>query len=607
MLSKKSKSDERITLTENDEIIKTEKGTAEVLNAFFPNIVQNLDIQQFNVGNPICENINDPLLKAIVRYRNHPSTVAIKKFCNSKSHFSFKNVKKEEILKELNNLNINNTTQNTDIPTKIIKENSDIFGDFIFSNLNCCINTSSYPSLLKRADITPDHKKDSKSVKNNYGPVSILSNISKSYERIMLKQMSEYFENSFFSKYQCGFTKAFSAQHCLVSVLEKWKSATDTKKSFGAFLSDLSKAFDCLSHDLLIVKLNAYRFRKSALRFVHSYLKNRMQRTKINSEYSAWEEIMFRVPQGSILGPLLFHIFLYDLFLIMENIDIASYADDNTAYTTGNSIEEVIQKLENAAKMLFQWFSDNQMKANPDKCHFLCSSNREVSLTIENQVMKNSIFEKLLGINLDSKLNFSSHIHEIWQKAGQKLNAISRITPYMDFAKRRLIVNAFFYSQFNYCQLVWMCHDRTNNNKINRLHERCLRLIYNDKKSSFEDLLQKGGSVSKHHRNLRTLAVELFKVFKGLSPVIFAEAFPVRQQSQYNMRNYSYFAMPHSKTVNHGLESLSYIGAKLWDSTPSHMKEIDSINAFEHGIKTWKPDLCSCRLCKIYLQNIGYL
>ena len=107
----------------------------------------------------------------------------------------------------------------------------------------------------------------------------------------------------------------------------------------------------------------------------------------------------------------------------------------------------------------------------------------------------------------------------------------------MNFAKRCLIVNAFFYSQFNYCQLVWMCHNRTNNNKINDLYERCLRLIYNDKKSFFEDLLQKDGSVSIHHRNLKHLLE--------------------------NFLRFSYFAMPSAKTVNHGLESLSYIGAKL--------------------------------------------
>ena len=129
--------------------------------------------------------------------------------------------------------------------------------------------------------------------------------------------MSEFFERSFFSKYQCGFRKGFSAQHCLVSMLEKWKSATDNKKSFGALLTDLSKAFDCLSHELLIAKLNAYGFNMSALRFVHSYLKSSMQRTKINSEYTYWEEIMFGVPQGSILGPLLFNIFLCDLFSLL--------------------------------------------------------------------------------------------------------------------------------------------------------------------------------------------------------------------------------------------------------------------------------------------------
>ena len=113
-----------------------------------------------------------------------------------------------------------------------------------------------------------------------------------------------------------------------------------------------------------------------------------MQRTKINSEYSSWEEIIFVVPQEFILGPLLFNIFLCDLFLIKENIDIASDTDYNTPYTTGNSIEEVIQKLENAAQTFFQWFSDNKMKANPDKCHFLCNSSSEVRLTIETQKIK---------------------------------------------------------------------------------------------------------------------------------------------------------------------------------------------------------------------------
>ena len=114
-----------------------------------------------------------------------------------------------------------------------------------------------------------------------------------------------------------------------------------------------------------------------------------MPALQINSKYSSSEEIMFGVPQGSLLGSLLFNVFLYDLFLIMENNDIISYADDRTPYTTGNSIEEVIQKLENTSKTLCQWFSDNQRKANPGKCHFLCSSNNVLNLTIENKKLQN--------------------------------------------------------------------------------------------------------------------------------------------------------------------------------------------------------------------------
>ena len=129
--------------------------------------------------------------------------------------------------------------------------------------------------------------------------------------------MSEYFD-SFLSKYHCGFRRGFSAQHCLLSMLEKWKSAIDNKKMFGAFLTDLSKVFDCLSHDLLIAKLNTYGFNIAVLRLVQNYLSNRKQRTKTNSDFSSCEEILFGVPQRFISGPLLLNIFLRDLFFIMR-------------------------------------------------------------------------------------------------------------------------------------------------------------------------------------------------------------------------------------------------------------------------------------------------
>ena len=198
----------------------------------------------------------------------------------------------------------------------------------------------------------------------------------------MFKQMSQFFQN-IFSKYQCGFRKGFSTQHCLLAMLEKWKRSIDHGKMFGALLTDLSKAFDCLDHELLIAKLNPYGFSLTALKLVHSYLSNRKQRTKINSSYSSWLEIIFGVPQGSILGSLLFNVFLIGLFFIIENTDITSYADDNTPYISADDIDGVIKSLKETSATLFKWFSDNLMKSNTDKCHLLISTNSTVKMKID--------------------------------------------------------------------------------------------------------------------------------------------------------------------------------------------------------------------------------
>ena len=146
-------------------------------------------------------------------------------------------------------------------------------------------------------------------------------------------------------------------------MLEKWKLVVGNKNVFVAVLTDLSKAFDRLSHILLIAKLNEYGFSLTALRQVQNYLSNWKQRTKISTEYSLWEDILLVVQQDSILGLLLFNVFLCDLFLIMNNTESASYANDNMLYAIWNNIEELIVKLQNASKTLFQWFSNNQMKS----------------------------------------------------------------------------------------------------------------------------------------------------------------------------------------------------------------------------------------------------
>ena len=153
-------------------------------------------------------------------------------------------------------------------------------------------------------------------------------------------------------------------------------------------LNDLSKAFDCLNHKLLIAKLNTYGFTLTALKLIHDYLSERKQRTRVNNSYSTWFGILFGV-QGFILGPLLFNLFLADLFFIVNTID-AKYAYHNTPYTSSNDINKRIKSLEEALKELFKCFVDNPMKRNPGKCHLFVSTNDNVAIRIENFQVENS-------------------------------------------------------------------------------------------------------------------------------------------------------------------------------------------------------------------------
>ena len=176
------------------------------MNSFFSNIVTNLKIPAYADSNSNLENVSDPIIKLILKYRDHPSILTIGEVCKEKSDspFLFTGIDKEEILKEILNLDASKACQDTDIPTKILKENADVFVDFLHTSFNKFVKKSEFPSALKQANITPVFKKGRTECKNNYRPISILSNVSKIFKRIIFRQMSNYMD-SFFPKYQCGF------------------------------------------------------------------------------------------------------------------------------------------------------------------------------------------------------------------------------------------------------------------------------------------------------------------------------------------------------------------------------------------------------------------
>ena len=185
--------------------------------------------------------------------------------------FSFKYEDRKKFFTEIQNLNSRKASQQNDIPVKMLKGNSDISSYILHHNFNNSLFSNEFPKYLKKADITPVFKKDEKFVKTKYRPVSILPTVSKIYERCLYDQINEYFQ-PLFSKLQCGFRKGHSTQHCLLVLIEKCRKVLDKRGFAGLLLTDLSKAFDCIDHELLIAKLHAYRFNIKSLEFIHSYL-----------------------------------------------------------------------------------------------------------------------------------------------------------------------------------------------------------------------------------------------------------------------------------------------------------------------------------------------
>ena len=593
-----------IIIVENEIIISDNKAVAEKLNNFFIKAVENLDIEPYLTEKLDISSID--LNEIIDKYENHPSIKKINENVRVEHNFSFKDMTSQDLEKEISKLDTKKASLEDDFPTTILIRTSDIVSGHLSKFFNSAKDDHNYPMSLKIANVIPIHKKEEKTLMKNYRPVSLTPIISKIFERNMYNQILEYIDKSL-SPYLFGFRKGHNTEQCLVIMLESWKKALDEKCFAGAILTDLSKAFDCLNHELLIAKLNAYGFGMAALKLLYSYLKERKQRTKIGTSYSTWKEVKFGVPQGSILGPLLFNIFLNDMFYSIKEVKIANYADDNTTYSTDKDMTDLLGKLENETSILLEWFKVNEMKSNEDKCHLLFVNHQDdVSVKLGNEIIAGSPSIDLLGVKIDSTLNFNEHVSKLCKKGNQKLHALARISKYLSKDKLRIIMKTFIISQFNYCPLTWMFHNRTLNNKINKLHERALRIAYDNDSLSFEELLELDNSMTVHQRNLQKLAIEMYKIKNDLSPIHMQGIFN-EHVNTHDLRNNRCWDIMRVRTVHYGTETVRYRGPKTWEMLPQIIKASKTLQEFKNKIKLWKPNDCTCRLCKTFIPNLGFI
>ena len=245
------------------------------------------------------------------------------------------------------------------------------------------------------------------------------------------------------------------------------------------------------------------------------------------------------------------------------------------------------------------------MKANNDKSQILLSCSEPATALIDGSSTESNMKVILLGIRIDRDLKFDEKVNNFCKNACQKLNALG-LVPFISVDKNRMIMKAFIESQFGYCPLVWMFHSRSLNNKINRIHERALRITYNDKSSSFQNLLEKDNSATIHHRNIKILATETYKFLQGLSPPLKGEIF-VERNNNYSLRGNNILTRRREILVRYGTEAASFLAPKTWYILPKDIKNSESLDIFKRKIKKPIPLECPCGLCKIYVPQAGFM
>ena len=599
-----------ISLVHNNQIVTDDSELTEIFNNHYINIVEKTSGQKpCNISDTVKYDDDRLLVRLILeKYKDHPSVLTIREGSDTSNSFSFHEVQHHEVWALLRSLDGKKSTGEDQIPPKLVHLAADELTAPLTFAINSCLQNQRFPDKGKRAAVCPlDKGEENRTAEKNFRPVSVLNTFSKIYEKVMKQQLIVYLDTTL-SVFIGAYRKAYGTQHVLIRLLEDWKTKLDNNYIVGALLMDLSKAFDCIPHDLLIAKLNAYGADENALVLIYSYLKRRKQSVRINNTYSSFQTILSGVPQGSVLGPILFNVYLNDLFLFIKQATLYNYADDNTLACFSKTLPDLVRTLEAEAGVALDWLKENYMIANPSKFHALLIKKDQTTtsgerISIQGKTIKSEDSVKLLGIQLDYKLNFDPHISALCKKAATQLNVLKRLRAYVGFDARKVLVQSFVYSNFNYCPLVWHFCSAKSMHKIEKVQERALRFLHNDHASSYNDLLLKSQRCTMHVHRLRAISIEIFKTLNGLNPSFMKDIFQVRS-SNYSSRNPNNLAHYRPNQVTFGIHSLKFLGPQIWNCLPNELKSAESLNTFKRLIAQWDGPMCNCNACRFTVNNV---
>jgi len=530
-------------------------------------------------------------------FNNHPSITTIR----SKSYqldFAFMEITTETVKDYLLKINAKKSTGPDGFSPKIIKLSAPAIASPLTNLFNHCIRISALPCEWKMSNVTPIHKKGATTDKNNYRPVSVLSAISKLFEKVMFDQLYTSF-TPIFSSNMSGFLKGHSCATALIKLTDDWRRALDEKNVVGVAAIDLSKAFDCICHNLLLAKLKAYGVQAPALQLIRSYLHDRKQRVICNDSSSNWLPLRCGVPQGSLLSPLLFNIFMNDMNETVTVSSLRLYADDTTQYAVDNSPFLLQYTLNKDMESISSWLDHNYLQANGDKTQGMILGNSSYVYDLVFNGTSISLEEhlKILGVHLDNQLSFKEHINILLKKAYAKITALRRLKRLVPANILLLLYKSFVLSHFEYCNSLLIGVNKTLKKKLEDANHYGLRTILNmGKNSDYESLLKIANMNSLEHRRIEQSLTIFFKCFKEDGPRYIDNLFKPRI-TPYNLRNsgVNVEQSPYNSKFLHS--SFSFIISRIWNRLPASVKNARNVASFRSLLKKQYFTGCQCNNC----------
>ena len=514
--------------------------------------------------------------------------------------FSIPQVSSSFIQQQLQNLKVNKATGIDDISAKYLKLSAPVISQPLATILNVSIANGIYPDDLKKAKVTPIFKKGEKQDINNYRPISVLPVITGIFERHISTCLVDFLDkHNLIYDNQSGFRRHHSCQTSLTRMVDNWFTAMNNNEIVGTVLLDLSKAFDLVNHQILKQKLSAYKFSQSSLRWFNSYLSNRFQQVQISGKLSQSKEIKAGVPQGSVLGPLLFLLYINDLPLYIKHCLLDLFADDGILHSSNVYLPTVTTFLIADLDNFSDWCDDNDMKKNTSKSKAMflatkCTANKIMEeppiLTIRGDQIQVSETEKLLGVHINNSLTWTCHIEATLKKCNSLLFLLNRIKQYLNVPTRKLFFNAYILPHLDYCCSIWGNANSELMNTVIKFQKRAARSILDKPiETPSIELFSELKWMMFPERVMYQKAILMYKIMHDLTPPYLANIFKLSKEVhdrtlRSTSENLLYVPKPNIELYRN---SLAYSGSKIWNSIPDRLRNSTSLQQFRNGYLDW--------------------